>query len=87
MTGRLSKNFHGVGIGPLSKILAVNRSQVSADKLIICYMKNSTEGGLSTMNISSSCLLGTQEQGMFKGETNSELGANDEAKISQHWQT
>ena len=23
MTGRLSKNFHGVGIGPLSKILAV----------------------------------------------------------------
>ena len=25
MTGKLSKNFHGVGIGPLSKILAVNR--------------------------------------------------------------
>ena len=24
MTGKLSKNFHGVGIGPLSKILAVN---------------------------------------------------------------
>ena len=24
MTGALSKNFHGVGIGPLSKILAVN---------------------------------------------------------------
>ena len=24
MTGELSKNFHGVGIGPLSKILAVN---------------------------------------------------------------
>ena len=23
MTGALSKNFHGVGIGPLSKILAV----------------------------------------------------------------
>ena len=23
MTGKLSKNFHGVGIGPLSKILAV----------------------------------------------------------------
>jgi hypothetical protein len=23
MTGGLSKNFHGVGIGPLSKILAV----------------------------------------------------------------
>ena len=23
MTGELSKNFHGVGIGPLSKILAV----------------------------------------------------------------
>ena len=23
MTGRLSKHFHGVGIGPLSKILAV----------------------------------------------------------------
>ena len=26
MTGRLSKNFLGVGIGPLSKILAVNRA-------------------------------------------------------------
>ena len=24
MTGKLSKNFHGVGIGPLSNILAVN---------------------------------------------------------------
>ena len=23
MTGKLSKNFHGVGIGPLSKIYAV----------------------------------------------------------------
>ena len=28
MTGRLSKNFHGVGIGPLSKILAVKSKQV-----------------------------------------------------------
>ena len=26
MTGELSKKFHGVGIGPLSKILAVNRT-------------------------------------------------------------
>ena len=26
MTGKLSKNFHGVGIGPLSSILAVNGS-------------------------------------------------------------
>ena len=26
MTGKLSKNFHGVGIGPLSKILAVKYS-------------------------------------------------------------
>ena len=25
MTGKLSKNFHGVGIGPLSNILAVKR--------------------------------------------------------------
>ena len=27
MTGKLSKNFHGVGIGPLSKILAVKISE------------------------------------------------------------
>ena len=27
MTGKLSKNFHGVGIGPLSKILAVKYVQ------------------------------------------------------------
>ena len=26
MTGELSKNYHGVGIGPLSQILAVNRN-------------------------------------------------------------
>ena len=26
MTGGLSKNFHGVGIGPLSKILAVKET-------------------------------------------------------------
>ena len=31
MTGRLSKKFHGVGIGPLSKILAVNSSTVKSD--------------------------------------------------------
>ena len=32
MTGRLSKNFHGVGIGPLSKILAVNAVFFSSSK-------------------------------------------------------
>ena len=25
MTGKPAKNFHGVGIGPLSRIMAVNR--------------------------------------------------------------
>ena len=30
MTFRLSKNFHGVGIGPLSKILAVNGHAAAA---------------------------------------------------------
>ena len=29
MTGKLSKNFHGVGIGPLSNILAVKNKQKS----------------------------------------------------------
>ena len=29
MTGKLSKNFHGVGIGPLSKILAVKYLHIS----------------------------------------------------------
>ena len=33
MTGKLSKNFHGVGIGPLSNILAV-KSLPNAYKLI-----------------------------------------------------
>ena len=31
MTGRLSKNFHGVDIGPLSKILAVNDVQIKVE--------------------------------------------------------
>ena len=31
MTGRLPKNFHGVGIGPLSKILAVKSHLAIAD--------------------------------------------------------
>ena len=29
MTGRLSKNFHGVGIGPLSKILAIKEKDLN----------------------------------------------------------
>ena len=33
MTGRLSKNFHGVGIGPLSKILAVNKVLLQLPKV------------------------------------------------------
>ena len=32
MTGELSKNFHEVGIGPLSKILAVNSSEVKEER-------------------------------------------------------
>ena len=28
MTGKLSKNFHGVGIGPLSNIFAVKTSAI-----------------------------------------------------------
>ena len=35
MTGKLSKNFHGVGIGPLSKILAVNRNLIVVVKMVI----------------------------------------------------
>ena len=35
MTGKLSKNFHGVGIGPLSNILAVNRYYRVSRKLSI----------------------------------------------------
>ena len=34
MTGKLSKNFHGVGIGPLSNILAVNSSIAKSDNEI-----------------------------------------------------
>ena len=34
MTGKLSKNFHGVGIGPLSKILAVKRTLWSLEYYI-----------------------------------------------------
>ena len=34
MTFKLSKNFHGVGIGPLSKILAVNSSMVKSNNEI-----------------------------------------------------
>ena len=32
MSGKLSKNFHGVGIGPLSKILAVKGHFLSVAK-------------------------------------------------------
>ena len=37
MTGKLSKNFHGVGIGPFSKILAVKilQSLIGAVKMAI----------------------------------------------------
>ena len=33
MTGKLSKNFHGAGIGPLSNILAVKKSLTKPRKL------------------------------------------------------
>jgi hypothetical protein len=33
-SGGPAKNFHGVGIGPLSKILAVNSSIVKSDNEI-----------------------------------------------------
>ena len=43
MTGKLSKNFHGVGIGPLSDILAVNtvhkKSIQLYEKLKMYYSK------------------------------------------------
>ena len=35
MTGKLSKNFHGVGIGPLSKILAVKYYIFSPTKVYL----------------------------------------------------
>ena len=34
MTGELSKNFHGAGIGPLSKILAVNANKKIYGKIV-----------------------------------------------------
>ena len=35
MTGKLSKNFHGVGIGPLSKIYAVNVISLARVSLLV----------------------------------------------------
>ena len=45
MTGKLSKNFHGVGIGPLSNILAVKVSGTIMHK-IKCYFKKDTDSYL-----------------------------------------
>ena len=46
MTGGLSKNFHGVGIGPLSKILAVKTQfpfpQTNSFSLHVTSKSNST---------------------------------------------
>ena len=41
MTGRLSKNFHGVGIGPLSKILAVKFHYIDFSKTDFTVCENS----------------------------------------------
>ena len=38
MTGGLSKNYHGVGIGPLSKILAVN-GNINSEYQLCTYRK------------------------------------------------
>ena len=41
MTGKLSKNFHRVGIGPLSKILAVKRlGQKSPYKNFVGFLED-----------------------------------------------
>ena len=42
MTGELSKNFHGVGIGPLSKILAVK--QMNLIKILVRLILNKKMG-------------------------------------------
>ena len=42
MTFRLSKNFHGVGIGPLSKILAVKTSLHRVKIILKSYLKSYT---------------------------------------------
>ena len=39
MTGKLSKNFQGVGIGPLSKILAVNTIQSIEQNFLEMFTK------------------------------------------------
>ena len=46
MTGELSKIFHGVGIGPLSKILAVktlyfavNKDLLSLQGIFLCFIR------------------------------------------------
>ena len=39
MTGKLSKNFHGVGIGPLSNILAIKTPRQFPKKLLILDKK------------------------------------------------
>ena len=43
MTGKLSKNFHGVGIGPLSKILAVKVEHDSGNERTRYYNENEIE--------------------------------------------
>ena len=45
MTDRLSKNFHGVGIGPLSKILAVNSIQKRRPNLQYDYFRSKATSG------------------------------------------
>ena len=40
MTGKLSRNFHGVGIGSLSKILAVNKSNQLYEENTVIISQN-----------------------------------------------
>ena len=54
MTGELSQNFYGVGMGPLSKILAVKFIAMVALLHIVCFTK---EGSL--VMSAGICLIGT----------------------------
>ena len=67
MTGKLSKNFHGVAIGPLSNILAVKYLY-----RLVNIVKERPHGGLRVHSILSRAIYlgGMQNRGAYQAYVN-----------------
>ena len=84
MTGKLSKNFHGVGIGPLSKILAVKKSLLQSTLTQKGSFEFLQHFGYITFVLISACDVdGDGREEIYFLNTNTYSGASDTGELDK----